>query len=76
VKGDTTMARNATLIQKCRQIVEMDDIAARLREIGSRIIDDGMNQDVMVNASHLDDIMVTMCSELRRMCTELYGDAP
>jgi hypothetical protein len=70
------MARNVTLIRKCRQIVEMDDIANRLLDVGSRIVDDGMNRDVMVNASHLEDIMVTMCSELRRLCAEPYGDVP
>lgn len=68
------MATNATLIRQMRLIVQMDDVQAKLRETGAYIVDDGLNQDVMITASRLDDIMVTMCTEMRRLCAEPYGD--
>jgi hypothetical protein len=68
------MATNATLIRKAREIIKMDDIQEALRALGRTIVDDRLNQDIMINASHLDDIMVTMCSDLRRLCAEPYGD--
>lgn len=68
------MATNATLIRQMRLIVQMDDVQAKLRETGAYIVDDGLNQDVMITASHVDDIMVTMCTEMRRLCAEPYGD--
>lgn len=68
------MATNGILIAQARKIVEMGQIATKLRALGATIPDQGMNQDVMVQASHLDDIMVTMCSDLRRLCAEPYGN--
>lgn len=67
------MATNGILIAQARKTVEMDLIATKLRALGATIPAEGMNQDIMVQASHLDDIMVTMCSELRRLCAEPYG---
>lgn len=68
------MATNATLIRQMRLITQMDDVQTKLRETGSYIVDKGNHQDVMQTASRVDDIMVTMCSELRRLCAEPYGD--
>ena len=69
------MATNATLIRGMRRIIEMDDAQRKIRETGSYIIDEDMHQDIMQTASHIDNIMVTMCTELRRLCAEPYGDA-
>lgn len=69
------MATNATLIRHMRRIIEMDDAQRKICETGSYIIDEGMHQDIMQTASHIDNIMVTMCTELRRLCAEPYGDA-
>ena len=69
------MATNATLIRHMRRIIEMDDAQRKICETVSYIIDEGMHQDIMQTASHIDNIMVTMCTELRRLCAEPYGDA-
>lgn len=69
------MATNGILIAQARKIVEMDQIATKLRGLGSSMGLGDMRQDIMVQASHLDDIMVTMCDELRRLCAEPYGNA-
>ncbi len=69
------MATNARLIQEMRKIVKLEDAAQSVRDVAMTIVDQGMHDDIMINASHLDDVLVTMCSELRRLCAEPYGDA-
>lgn len=68
------MATNATLIIAARKLVTLHDIATSLRELASTVVDDAMHHDLAINASHLDDILVTMCSDIRRACQEPYGD--
>ena len=67
------MPTNAQLIDAINKIHTLNDIAAQLRALGSTIPETAMHHDIMVQASHLDDIMVTMCSNIRRLCAEPYG---
>jgi hypothetical protein len=69
------MATNATLIHKMRQIIQLEDAAQAVRNCGWSASEQTMHNDIMINASHLDDVLVTMCTELRRLCAEPYGDA-
>lgn len=71
--GDA-MATNAILLTQARKIIAMDGIATGLRSLGATIGHSDMYHEVMVRASQLDDILVTMCTDLRRMCAEPYGD--
>jgi hypothetical protein len=67
------MPTNAQLIDAINKIHTLNDIATQLRALGSTIPETAMHHYIMVQASRLDDIMVTMCSNLRRLCAEPYG---
>lgn len=65
---------NAELIKLARQITDLHAAQTLVREVGITIVDQGRRDSVMQSMHRIGDDLVTMCSDMRRLCQEPYGD--
>lgn len=68
------MATNSTMIKAARRLAELNDHAMNFRKFAAMITHEGLRQDATQQASQIDNMMVTLCNELRRLAREPYGD--